>query len=281
MFTELYSLYSWYELWNPVLLMLLILLTWLYKKAIRSVRKNVTKRHLFCYFACIGLLYIVKGSPIRIIGKDFLFTAHVLELAVMYFGVIPLFVLSLPTPLLQKLFWGYRLRKGMQLFAHPWMAALIFNGLLTFYLLPVFFNEIHRHSILSWILQFLLAVAALLMWWTIITPVKSVGSYSYFVRVAYVFLNSLLLMPLGIFLILSMSHAHYMVYDPAQYQLFSNINGIVDQQLAGATLKFLQLLGYGTALFFLIVRWGKEEEREDENIRVVQGIVIQLPEKHS
>ncbi|KRG13278.1 hypothetical protein ACA29_09170 [Lederbergia galactosidilytica] len=59
------------------------------------------------------------------------------------------------------------------------------------------------------------------------------------------------------------------------------MNGIIDQQLAGVTLKFLQLIGYGTALFFLIIRWGKEEEREDENIRVVQGIVIQLPEKRS
>ncbi|KRG14579.1 hypothetical protein ACA30_11495 [Virgibacillus soli] len=282
MFTELYSLYPWYKLWNPDLFMLLILLTWLYyKKVIKTTGENAIKRHLFCYLVSMTLLYIVKGSPLRIIGNDFLFIAHVFGLAIIYFGVIPLFVLSLPAPMLQRYFWGHRLRKGMQIFAHPWIAALIFNGLVTFYLLPAFFNEIHKHNLLSWAFQLILAVAALLMWWTIIAPVKNVGNFSYFVRVAYVFLNSLLLMPLGIYLILSMSSAHYSVYTTESYQLFSNMNGIIDQQLAGVTLKFLQLIGYGTALFFLIIRWGKEEEREDENIRVVQGIVIQLPEKRS
>ncbi|MCJ7842367.1 cytochrome c oxidase assembly protein [Lederbergia sp. NSJ-179] len=283
MLTKLYSLYPWYELWNPLLLLFLLFLSWLYyKKIVTSVEKMVTNRHLYCFLSSIVLLYFVKGSPLRIMGNDFLFTAYVFGVAILYFAIIPLFILSLPASFLQKYFWGYRLRKVVQIFSYPWIAAIIFNGVLTLYFVPYFFNQIHESDLLSFLIQFILMVAAFLMWWTIIAPLKNVGKFSYFVRVAYVFLNSLLLMPLGIFLILSLTNAHYSVYDAANYRFFSGMNGILDQQLAGTTLKFIQLLGYGTALFFLIVRWGKEEEkREDENIRVVQGIVIQLPEKKS
>ncbi|WP_062110186.1 cytochrome c oxidase assembly protein [Bacillus niameyensis] len=278
--TSLFSQYPWYVLWSPLFLFLLILISWLYyKKILASSLYKVSFRHYGFFYGAMLLLYIVKGSPFNLVGKDFLFSAHIFELATIHFAIIPLFILSVPVELLQKIFWHYRLRKTIKWFSYPWVAALIFNGVLTIYLVPKFFNQIHGHSVLSFISQTILVISAILMWWTIIAPLKGVGKFSYFIRVSYVFLNSLLLMPMGIFLILSILYPHYTVYDASGYRLFGEMNGISDQQLGGALLKALQLLGYGTALFYLISRWGKEEEKEDENIRVVQGIVIQLPER--
>lgn len=280
MVKELLSQYSFLELISPLFLFLLVFVSFLFHKIVLSSKLyKVTFRHYACFYGAMFLLYIVKGSPINLVGRDFLFSVHVFELAMVHFAIIPLFLLSFPVEFLRKLFWNYRLRIGIRLFSHPWIAALIFNTVLSFYLVPKFFNQIHESILLSLISQTILVLTASLMWWTIIAPLKEVGRFSYFVRVSYVFLNSLLLMPMGIFLILSIYEPHYSVYAPEGYKYFVDMTGIGDQQLAGAILKGLQLLGYGTALFYLITRWGKEEEKEDENIRVVQGVVIQLPER--
>lgn len=276
MFSYLFSHYSWIELFRPFFLLFLVGFGLLYYRSVfSSPLYKIQKYNRYCFIVAMILLYIVKGSPLHVIGKDILFSVHILSLASIHFIIIPLFLLSFPTELLRKWFWDYRLRMVVRFFSHPWIAALIFNGMLTVYLIPKFFNYIHGHWLLSYFCQSVLVITAILMWWTIIAPLKEVGRFSYFIRVAYVFLNSLLLMPMGIFLILSIFTPHYHIYDAANYQMFENFNGIQDQQLGGAILKSLQLLGYGTALFYLITRWAKaEENKEDERYRVVQGVVI-------
>nr|WP_249316878.1 cytochrome c oxidase assembly protein [Bacillus sp. FJAT-50079] len=251
-----------------------------YKKIIVSNYYKVSEEQVKYFFVAACLFYIVKGSPLTVIADQYLFSAHIFELAIVFFAILPLLILSMPTELLRKYFWDYRLRNIIKIFAHPWIAAIIFNGALTIYLVPTFFNQIQQSVILSFISQVVLVLTAIIMWWTIIVPVPGVTRFSYFARVAFVFLNAILLLPIGFFLLLTMNQAYYPVYEAAAYQIFPSLSAIYDQQLGGGILKSIQLLSYGTALFYLISRWAKEEEeREDENIRVVQGIVIQLPEK--
>lgn len=115
-------------------------------------------------------------------------------------------------------------------------------------------------------------------------PLPEISKFSYFTRVAYIFLNSVLLMPIGIFLLVGIGEAHYPLYAGVAGQLFPSLNAVYDQQLGGGILKAIQLTSYGVALFHLIGNWSrKEDEREgqidDESIRVVQGVVIHLPRK--
>lgn len=164
------------------------------------------------------------------------------------------------------------------------MAALLFNGALTVYFAPPLFNVIQQSVILSIISQIFLIFTGFLMWWTIIMPLPEISKFSYFTRVAYIFLNSVLLMPIGIFLLIGITEAHYTLYTAVAGELFPSLSAVYDQQLGGGILKVIQLTSYGIALFCLIGNWSKkEDEREgqidDENIRVVQGVVIHLPKK--
>ncbi|PWA12042.1 hypothetical protein DCC39_08145 [Pueribacillus theae] len=281
---SLFSNYTWYEMWGPVWIAVLALLSYLYiRKIALSHQYRVAGEKVKYFFFAAILLYLAKGSPFSIIADDYMFSMHVLQLSIMLFVVTPLFILSLPTDFIRRYFWDYRMRNAIKLFAHPWMTAIFFNGLLTVYFVPSVFNTIHQSFLLTSIAQIILMFNAFLMWWTIITPLPEVSKLSDFTRTAYVFCTAMLLMPIGIFFII-IETAHYPAYEAVAGMIIPAINAIYDQQLAGGLLKAIQLTSYGIALFYLIMRWAKKEEDkegkiDDESLRVVQGVVIHFPDK--
>ncbi|GAA0439996.1 hypothetical protein GCM10008983_16180 [Lentibacillus halophilus] len=218
-----------------------------------------------------------------VIADDYLLSALVLQVSVMAFVVVPLFILSLPAQYLSVFFWRHKRTKfAKKLFAYPWILALIFNGLVTMFLIPSFFDAIHASSLLQFLYEVVLVTFAFLTWWIIIQPYDEVADNSYFKRLAYVFFTALFLMPIGIFL-LAVQQTLYTSYMDVSGDLIPVLNVVYDQQLAGALLKILQLSSYSIALFYLLKMWGisdSEQEEQDDDKRVVQGIVIQLNERN-
>lgn len=279
----IFSTYTWYELWGPIWIALLLLLSYVYvRKIVKSHLYEATSQQVKYFFYAIFTVYIVKGSPFTVLANDYFFSAHVFQISMLLFVATPLFILSLPTDFLRRYFWDYRMRNAIKLFAHPWVTAIFFNGLLTIYFVPSVFNAVQASMLLTSIAQTVLILHAFLMWWTIITPLPEVSKLSDFTRVAYVFCTALLLMPIGIFLII-IEKAHYPAY-ASVVELVPMMTAVYDQQLAGGTLKAIQLTSYGIALFKIMMLWAKKEEEnegkiDDENIRVVQGVVIHLDDK--
>lgn len=273
--------FTWYELWGPFYFLISLLLCyWYFRKVVPfyQLKNNQVK-----FFICaIILLYIVKGSPVGTIAKHYLFSAHVLQLSVIFFIIIPLFILSLPTNFLRKYFWHHRTRLFVGVFAHPWLNAILFNGLLTVYFIPSVFNTIKGNIYFMSVSQVVLIGLAFLMWWVIISPIPEVTHIPYLTRIVYIFFASLLLMPIGVFFLI-IQKAHYPFYDAVSGEFLPMMTAVYDQQLAGGILKITQLASYIFALLKIVLIWGIEEEEkegqvEDENIRVVQGVVIHLHE---
>src|SRR5690625_4647152 len=232
------------------------------------------------FISAIILLYIVKGSPLATIADHYLFSAHMLQLSVIFFAIIPLFILSLPTNFIRKYFWNHRTKFLIGIFGKPWLTAILFNGLVTTYFIPPVFNTIKGNIFLMIISQAILIITAFLMWWVIISPIPEVSWISYLKRSAYIFFTSLLLMPIGFFLLI-VQNEHYTFYEAVAGDLIPVITAIYDQQIAGGLLKVMQLSSYTIALLHIVLAWGrKSEEKEgqvnDENIRVVRGVVIHL-----
>lgn len=282
---DFYSNYTWYELWGPFTFIAVALISYLYvKHIVISKRYQVTNTQIQYFFSAAVIFYLIKGSPFKVIADNYLFSAHITELMMLLFAVIPLLILSMPTELLRKYFWHHRMKNAIKLFGHPWLTALLFNGALSAYFVPAVFNTVQQSMLLTFVSHTVLILTAFLMWWTVIIPLPEVSNFSYFVRVAYVFLNSVLLMPIGVFLLIVISQAHYPFYEAVATEIFPSMNAVYDQQLGGGLLKAIQLTSYGIALFYLIINWSKKEEEkegqvDDENIRVVQGVVIHLPER--
>lgn len=273
--------YPWYTLINPIYLVICSYFLYLYQRYfIKSHYYTVTKLQINSFVIAVLFVFITRGSPLTVIAERYLFSALVFNMAVLLFIVVPLVIISLPTDFIRKYFWHHRLRYMMKLFSYPWLAALVFNGALTIYFVPSLFNIIQQSVVLNVICHVILIFTAILMWWTIMAPLPGINQFSYFTRVGYVFLNAFLLMPIGFFLLLTTEQTYYPTYEMFAHQLLPALTAVYDQQLGGGLLKSIQLISYGTALFFLINIWAKkEEDSNEENVRIVQGIVIQLPTK--
>ncbi|KKB37687.1 cytochrome c oxidase assembly protein [Bacillus thermotolerans] len=269
---------NWFQLWGAGYLVCLLLLFWFYKKWIADGRYEMKRIQVFYFTLSLILFYLAVGSPVAVIAAEELFSAHVLELMVVLFISVPLFILGLPKEFLRSFFWSYRMRVMLKFSTHPWVTATIFNVALSVYLVPSVFNWLQQHTLLLGMSQAALLAASFFMWWTIISPLPEMNPLSEPVRVLYVFVASVLLMPIGIFLLIA-STPFYTVYAESVQQLLPQLNAVQDQQLAGGLLKVVQLSSYGLALFLLIVKWAKKEEEPDDDYPYYPGQAINGPVK--
>lgn len=278
---SLFKNFAWYELWGPVYVVICLGLSyWYFKSVVQYYRMKMTENQINYFITAIILLYIVKGSPVATIADHYLFSAHMLQLTVIFFIIIPLFILSLPTNFIRKYFWHHRTKFLIGIFGRPWLTAILFNGLVTLYFIPPVFNVIKGNMILMFISQAILIINAFLMWWVIISPIPEVSRIPYLTRAAYIFFASLLLMPIGIFLLV-IPKEYYSFYIEVAGDFIPVITAVYDQQIAGGILKVMQLTSYTIALLYIVRTWGrKSEEKEgqvvDKNIRYVRGVVIHL-----
>lgn len=280
---SVFSNYSWFELWRPFYLVILVIAGYLYiKHMIRSPIFKVNRNQIQYFFIAITLFYLMKGTPYHVIAKDYLFSAHTFQLAILCFAVIPLLILSFPVEFLRSVFWNYRMKFTLRIFSHPWLNAFLFNSLLSIYFIPPIFNFLKSHIWLLVIAQIIITALAFFMWWIIIAPIPEINMLSNVKKIIYIFFASALLLPIGFFLLI-VQVEHYPIYGMVAGEFFKPLNAIYDQQLAGGLLKFTQLISYVYALLFIVLGWGRtEEEKEgevDEDTRIIRGVVIPYKKK--
>lgn len=270
-----------YGLFKVHWFLLIVFFIYLYmKKIVVGELYRVTGNQRFYFFSAMFILLCLKVTPIDVIAAYYLFSAHVVQLSFVYFIVIPLIILSLPTNFLRRLVWNHRARITVSILSHPWLSLVTFNGLLTIYLIPAVFNFLHRIPLLAYLYQGILLISAIFMWVVIIQPIPEMKRINHLLRAVYIFIASVLLMPIGFYLVL-VQKVHYPIYYKLEGVLFPVLTMIYDQQLAGGILKITQMFSYAFALLFIILQWGRREEEkegliEEENIRYVRGVVIHL-----
>lgn len=273
--TEKYSLYS---LFKPHWLIILSLLSFFYfKYIVKPITYQVTKNQKRFFIIAVFFIYLVLGSPINVIGKDFLFSAFVFKLASLFFIIIPLLMLSIPKNFYRKHLWHYKTRLLINVAGHPWLTLFLFNGLLTLFLIPKIHLFFHNHIFLSIIFQTILFISACLMWWVIINPLPEMSKLNYILRASYIFFASIFLVPIGFYYIV-VQKTHFSYYEKVAGQIIPNFTAVYDQQLAGAILKLTQLSSYVIALLFILIIWRQKEEEKinlnDKSIRYVRGVVV-------
>lgn len=276
--------HHWYSLFKIHWLVIVMLLAIFYYRKVQNSRIYETKgKHLFSFYTAISLLACVKATPLDVLGSHYLFSAHVLQGSVTYFVIIPLFILSFPVTFYRQYLWNHRIKFVLAILSHPWLTLITFNGLLTLYYIPFIFNAIQPSFLFMSIAQIILAAAAYFTWWVIIQPLPELKNFDFLLRAVYIFLASVLLMPIGFFFLIKLE-AHFPIYIAVAQKIVPALTPIYDQQLAGGILKVMQMFSYAIALLYIMFSWAKDEQKiagkaGDEHIRYVRGVVVHLPKK--
>ncbi len=260
------------ELWNPFYLLITIAVIGIYLFYTKNGpwKGSVTRGQKIWFIIGVTGFYIAKGTPLSVIGHHYSFSAHMLQMSLLYFIVPPLLLIGLPKVFFRKILGIRIIGRVFRFFTKPLIALLSFNLLISFYHLPFVFDTVMSHGLLHETAHFILLSSSFFMWWPVIGPLPESDSLSDLQKVGYIFADGVLLTP-ACALIIFADDLIYQTYMHAP-QVFAFLQPLDDQQAGGVIMKIAQEIIYGGILLYILIRWVRKEraqDREDE-LKIMQ-----------
>ncbi|PWU68978.1 cytochrome c oxidase assembly factor CtaG [Gracilibacillus dipsosauri] len=271
------QIFGFRALWSPYYLIFIGVLIFAYFLLFikRREEKRATKNQIIYFHIGMLFLYIIKGSPIDLLSH-IMFTAHMVQMALYYLFFPILIIKGIPKWAWERIFNVPVLRNILRLLTKPLIALIVFNGLFSFYHIPVIFDfakaDVFAHAFIT----VTILIAAFLMWWPVFTPIREMDTLSPILKIGYIVANGVLITP-ACALIIFAPNALYQTYGasggwiqalalcvPANVlsglelsgpEMFSPLKLVEDQQLGGILMKISQEIIYGIILARIFFPW--------------------------
>ncbi|SEC49152.1 cytochrome c oxidase assembly protein [Paenibacillus sp. GP183] len=265
----MYQAAGFFDLWNPVLLLLVVVVGFVYSKLANANKESikgaepVSLRQRLAFHTGLTLFYIGQGSPINYIGHHYLFSIHMLQQTILYLTV-PIFIWTgLPEWMLRPLVKNRSVHALLSFFTKPLVAIFMFNVLLSIYHMPFIMDSLMKHSL--WLLGYhlILLITAFLMWFPVFCPLPELNRLSDLRKIAYIFANGVMLTPACALIIFS-DTLLYEMYTNVTVP-FSHLSPLDDQQLGGVLMKIIQEIVYGSVLAYVFFRWYRRERLKEHD----------------
>ncbi|WP_142386564.1 cytochrome c oxidase assembly factor CtaG [Bacillus sp. Marseille-P3661] len=288
---EKLEIFGFQAMWSPGYLLFTLVLGIFYILLVKGVifrgtdkeNEGVSSKQIFYFITAVVLLYIVKGSPVDLLGH-LNFSMHMVQMSVLYLVCTPLFIMGTPNWLLRKVLQIKGIAKLENALTKPLIALLLFNGVFSFYHFPFIFDVIKTSTILHALVTGLLFLCAFVMWWPLICPLPEFQKLSGLKKLGYIFADGILLTPACALIIFANEPLFTTYSDPAAWakalelcvpagmlanidlsgpQMFSWLAPLDDQQLGGVIMKIIQEIVYGITLGAVFFQWVREEKKKD------------------
>ncbi|WP_238650978.1 cytochrome c oxidase assembly factor CtaG [Paenibacillus piscarius] len=282
--------FSFSELWSPLFLAVMLLLTAGYFVLIGPLASRLGGSTAVPFwrrglFLCGMLaLYLAQGGPVSLLGH-ILFSYHMVSMALSYLVAVPLIMLGIP-----DWCWRAMLRvnplEGLAFLAKPVVAALLFNGLFSLYHIPVIHDYVMLNFTVHRLYYGVLFLTSALMWWNLINPLPEYRALSGLGQVGFIFLNMVLLTPACGLIIFASTPLYATYSDPAIWAkamgycvpqrpeallqafggpgFFGTLSPKVDQQVGGIVMKFIQEFIFASMLAYVFYHWYKKENGQED-----------------
>lgn len=284
------SMFGFRALWSPYFLLFLFIITigFFYSVFKRQQRYPneiaLTKKQGIFFILSIMLLYIVKGSPVDLLGH-IMFTFHMIAMAILYLLIPPLLIVSIPNWMWEQFFKVRVIRQFFQFFTKPIIALIMFNGMFSFYHVPFIFDFIKTDVIYHSVYTFVLFIFAMFMWWPLMNQYDEERQLSGLKKIGYLFADGVLLTPACALIIFADSPMYATYTDPQLWaqamklcvpadllsqltlsgpEMFNIMPAKYDQQLGGVIMKILQEIIYGSILFVVFLQWYRKEQKDNQ-----------------
>lgn len=284
------DIFGFKALWSPYFLLILIGLTvgyFILTTKFRSLfpdSEPLTKKQGALFLLSMILLYAIKGSPIDLLAH-LMFWVHMIQMAALVLVVPPIFILSVPNWVWRKLFSVEAINSGFKVLTKPLIALIVFNGLFSFYHVPMIFDAVMQNVWLHAGYSILLLLVATFMWWPLLNQMPGHQTLSGLKKVGYIFADGILLTPACALIIFADSPMYATYSDPQVWgqvmalcvgpanfasldlsgpQLFSSMSLLHDQQLGGVIMKIIQEIIYGVILGHVFFEWYRKDQLDSD-----------------
>jgi putative membrane protein len=284
------SIFGFRALWSPfffILLMLVLVSYFLVTMKYRgrfSRSEPLTKGQAISFSVAILLLYIIKGSPIDLMGH-LMFYAHMTQMAILCLVIPQLVIIGIPPWIWRTLQNNTSFKKVFFILSNPVIALILFNGIFSIYHIPLVFDFIKMNMWLHGGYTVILFILGIFFWWPLINKLDDQHTLSGLKKVGYIFAASALLLPACGLIIFADVPLYATFSDPNAWakalelcvpgttlsgltlsgpEVFSSMSLIYDQQLGGIIMKIIQEIVYGFVLARVFFNWYKKEQEETE-----------------
>jgi putative membrane protein len=231
----------------------------MYRRAAQRAAKPPGPGHWIPYSLGMLALVIALFSPLDAIGDEWLLSAHMMQHvllsdiapALLIIGLrAPILPLGLSRPALLAVAPGRRTGKILARLTSPWVAIPLWAIATWVWAIPAVFDFAAQHSTVHAFEHATLFYTGMALWWLIIDPLPSARQRSGGQRLAL----------LGFSRLASAAVCLPLAWMTAtQYPLYANapraygISAIGDQQLAGASMCFIEFLVFGVAFAYVFM----------------------------
>lgn len=284
------EMFGFRALWSPFFLLFLAIVLFLYfyitiYRVNRFKDSEPLKRsEAILFTTTIVLLYITKGAPLDLMGH-LMFYAHMIQMAVLYLVIPPLLIVGIPGWIWRKVL-NYSIVKPLfGFFTKALVALILFNGMFSFYHIPLIFDAIKMSMWLHAIYTIVLFIFAIFMWWPLVNRLPEYETLSGLKKVGYIFADGILLTPACALIIFADTPMYATFSDPSAWmealklcvpgstlanlnlsgpEVFNSMSLIHDQQLGGVIMKIIQEIVYGVVLGQIFFSWYRKEQAESD-----------------
>lgn len=283
-------MFGFRALWSPFFLLAMVivlvgyyLLTVKYRQRFTDAEPLTIKQGVF-FTSGLILLYAIKGGPLDLMGH-LMFYAHMIQMAFLYLVIPPMIIVGIPQWIWRKVLDFSFIKPIFRFLTKPIIALILFNGMFSFYHIPLIFDVIKTDMLLHATYTSVLFVMAILMWWPLINQVEVESRLSGVKKIGYIFADGVLLTPACALIIFADAPMYDTFSDPTAWaqalelcvsptilatlslsgpEMFSSMSLLHDQQLGGVLMKVLQEIIYGVVLFQVFFEWYRKEQDETE-----------------
>lgn len=289
------SIFGFRALWSPWFLLTLLVLVLTYFLITVKWRHRfegsvpVTKKQIAYFLSAMVLLYILKGSPVDLLGH-ILFSVHMVQMAFLLLVAAPFLILGIPNWIWKKVFDIKLLNVIISFFTKPLISLLVFSVMFSVYHFPIILDAVKLSMTLHSAFTITLFLAGLFLWWPIVNTLEGQPKLHGLKKIGYVILSAILITPACTLIIF----ADVTVYDtyatgeawlkamalcvPASTlsgfsglgitgpEFFTDMPALYDQQLGGILMKVAQEVIYVVVIGKIFITWYRDEQMNADEI---------------
>ena len=225
---------------------------------------RVRRKQVLLFTSGVAAIYFVAGTPVHDLSEQYLLSMHMIQHTVFTLVAAPLLLAGIPAWLWQALLRQRGIMPIARRLVNPVVAFGLFNLLMVMTHLPNAVDYSLNHHWFHFVVHAALTVSAMLMWWPILSSVPELPRLTAPLRMAYLFLQSLIPTVIAAFV----TFADGVVYP--FYERAPRIWGLsaeADQQIAGGMMKLIGSLILWTFIAIAFFEWYAREQNQGQEPR--------------
>lgn len=214
--------------------------------------------HAIRFYLALFIFYLAVGSPLDQIAERFLFSVHMLQHQLLVYPAAILFLLGVPSWMIDPVLGQPALRGVGKFFTHPIICGLIFTLVVGGWHAPTLYDLALRNKVIHVAEHLMFFGAALFYWWPALSPSKVFPRSSYAVQMLYMVGVLIGMTPVFAYITFSQDIL-YPTYEYAP-RLFATFSANDDQLLAGVGMKLVGMAVAFGAFTVAFYRWYEEKK---------------------